>query len=79
MIQTTTVESEQEPWEGITTTESGAIVHLRKYLPRGKILQDLIQMELTPDNLAIIYTSVYLDTLIWDKEQKTAEEEKIIQ
>ena len=60
-------------WEGITITDSGAVVHLRKYCPRGIILKELIDMELTPDNLAIIYTSVYLDTIVCEMEEKVLE------
>ena len=48
----------------MTTTVSGAVVHLRKYCPRGVILKELMELELTPDHLAIIYTSVYLDTIV---------------
>ena len=48
----------------MTTTASGAVVHLRKYCPRGRIIEELMDLELTPDNLAIIYTSVYLDTIV---------------
>ena len=66
LIQTETNDQnlDSKPWEGMTTTASGAVVHLRKYCPRGIILKELMDMELTPDNLAIIYTSVYLDSIV---------------
>ena len=60
MIQLETTNAEQQPWEGIVTTSNGAVVHLRKYHPRGLILKELMAMELTPDNLVIVYTSAYL-------------------
>ena len=80
MIQAETSEHGQESkmWEGITTTASGAVVHLRKYCPRGIILKEIIDMELTPDNLAIIYTSVYLDTIVCEMEEKILEQEQVI-
>ena len=66
---------EQQPWEGIVTTASGAVVHLRKFHPRALILKELMAMELTPDNLVIIYTSAYLNTADYEGEEKEREVE----
>ena len=63
VIQMETTNSVQQPWEGIVTTSSGSVVHLRKFHPRGLILKELMAMELTPDNLAIVYTSAYLNAI----------------
>ena len=55
------------------------MVHLRKFHPRALILKELMAMELTPDNLAIIYTSAYLNTAGFEGEEKEREVEQIIQ
>ena len=41
---------ELQPWEGMITAKNGAAVHLRKYLPRGRILKELVELELTLEN-----------------------------
>ena len=61
--------------EGIATTNSGAVVHLRKHHPRRLILKELMAMELTPDNLVIIYTSAYLHMIEGTEEEKEMETE----
>ena len=75
MIQMASENSAQQPWEGIVTTASGAVVHLRKFHPRGLILKELMAMELTPDNLVIIYTSSYLQTIGCEGSEKDLETE----
>ena len=42
-------------------------------------MKELMAMELTPDNLAIIYTSAYLNTAGFEGEEKEREVEQLIQ
>ena len=67
-----------QPWEGIITAENGTAVHLRKHLPRGRILKELVSLNLTLDNLAIVYTSAYMQMLDLNEEEKEQEMEQLI-
>ena len=78
MVQMETATANEQPWEGIVVTASGAVVHLRKFHPRNLIMQELMAMELTPDNLVIIYTSSYLHMIEGGDTDKQQEIEHLI-
>ena len=61
------------------TSENGVAVLLRKHLPRGRILKELTDLDLTLENLAIIYTSAYISMLNLNEEELEQETEKLIQ
>ena len=60
-------------WEGIITTAEGSSMHLRKNAPVSYLLNDLANMDLTQDNLLMLYTSAYLTTINSSQEDTQKE------
>ena len=54
-------------------------MHLRKNAPRGYLLSELANLNLTEDNLLILYTSAYLTTINASEEDTKKELEHLIQ
>ena len=64
------------PWEGLMISEAtNAVIHLSKHSSKEILINAIAELDLTPDNLVIIYASAYLDTAGMDKGTREEETE----
>ena len=74
-IPTTSGPNLTTPWEGLLITELNAVIHLAKHSSKEVLLNAIAELNLTPDNLVMIYASAYFNNRGLEQETRAAEAE----
>ena len=68
------------PWEGLLISEqNGSVIHLAKHSSKEVLLDAIAELNMTPDNLIIVYASAYFNTCGLTRETWNEEAEQLLQ